>query len=155
MRVCDGFFYRGQKVAVIGGVTQPLRSAIPRKSGERRVSVHRRNQFRGEKILRDRVMAKENIHVIWDHTLAEVLGDDMGVTGMQICSTETEAYQSLMLAAYSSRSDTRRTPLFEGQLEMNNGYIMIQSGLGGGATSTSVPGLFAAVTLPIKFTDKR
>ena len=107
--------------------------------------VHRRNQFRGEKILRDRVMAKENIHVIWNHTLTEVLGDDMGVTGVQICSTETDTYQSIDVSGvFIAIGHSPNTSLFEGQLEMNNGYIMIQSGLSGGATSTSIPGLFAA-----------
>ena len=143
---CDGFFYRGQKVAVIGGGNTALEEALYLANLASDVYlVHRRNQFRGEKILRDRVMAKENIHVIWDHTLTEVLGDDMGVTGMQICSTETEPYQSIDVSGvFIAIGHSPNTSLFEGQLEMNNGYIMIQSGLSGGATSTSIPGLFAA-----------
>ena len=143
---CDGFFYRGQKVAVIGGGNTALEEALYLANLASDVYlVHRRNQFRGEKILRDRVMAKENIHVIWDHTLTEVLGDDMGVTGMQIRSTETDAYQSIDVSGvFIAIGHSPNTSLFEGQLEMNNGYIMIQSGLSGGATSTSIPGLFAA-----------
>lgn len=143
---CDGFFYRGQKVAVIGGGNTALEEALYLANLASDVYlVHRRNQFRGEKILRDRVMAKENIHVIWDHTLTEVLGDDMGVTGMQICSTETDTYQSIDVSGvFIAIGHSPNTSLFEGQLEMNNGYIMIQSGLSGGATSTSIPGLFAA-----------
>ena len=143
---CDGFFYRGQKVAVIGGGNTALEEALYLANLASDVYlVHRRNQFRGEKILRDRVMAKENIHVIWDHTLTEVLGDDMGVTGMQICSTETDAYQFIDVSGvFIAIGHSPNTSLFEGQLEMNNGYIMIQSGLSGGATSTSIPGLFAA-----------
>jgi thioredoxin reductase (NADPH) len=143
---CDGFFYRGQKVAVIGGGNTALEEALYLANLASDVYlVHRRNQFRGEKILRDRVMAKENIHVIWDHTLTEVLGDDMGVTGMQICSTETDAYQSIDVSGvFIAIGHSPNTSLFDGQLEMNNGYIMIQSGLSGGATSTSIPGLFAA-----------
>ena len=143
---CDGFFYRGQKVAVIGGGNTALEEALYLANLASDVYlVHRRNQFRGEKILRDRVMAKENIHVLWDHTLTEVLGDDMGVTGMQICSTETETYQSIDVSGvFIAIGHSPNTSLFEGQLEMNNGYIMIQSGLSGGATSTSIPGLFAA-----------
>lgn len=143
---CDGFFYRGQKVAVIGGGNTALEEALYLANLASDVYlVHRRNQFRGEKILRDRVMAKENIHVIWDHTLTEVLGDDMGVTGMQICSTETDAHQSIDVSGvFIAIGHSPNTSLFEGQLEMNNGYIMIQSGLSGGATSTSIPGLFAA-----------
>ena len=143
---CDGFFYRGQKVAVIGGGNTALEEALYLANLASDVYlVHRRNQFRGEKILRDRVMAKENIHVIWDHTLTEVLGDDMGVTGMQICSTETDTCQSIDVSGvFIAIGHSPNTSLFEGQLEMNNGYIMIQSGLSGGATSTSIPGLFAA-----------
>ena len=143
---CDGFFYRGQKVAVIGGGNTALEEALYLANLASDVYlVHRRNKFRGEKILRDRVMAKENIHVIWDHMLTEVLGDDMGVTGMQICSTETETYQSIDVSGvFIAIGHSPNTSLFEGQLEMNNGYIMIQSGLSGGATSTSIPGLFAA-----------
>ena len=143
---CDGFFYRGQKVAVIGGGNTALEEALYLANLASDVYlVHRRNQFRGEKILRDRVMAKENIHVIWDHTLTEVLGDDMGVTGMQICATKTDAYQSIDVSGvFIAIGHSPNTSLFEGQLEMNNGYIMIQSGLSGGATSTSIPGLFAA-----------
>ena len=143
---CDGFFYRGQKVAVIGGGNTALEEALYLANLASDVYlVHRRNQFRGEKILRDRVMAKENIHVIWDHTLTEVLGDDMGVTGMQICSTETNQHQTIDVSGvFIAIGHSPNTSLFDGQLEMNNGYITIQSGLGGGATSTSMPGLFAA-----------
>ena len=143
---CDGFFYRGQKVSVIGGGNTALEEALYLANLASDVYlVHRRNQFRGEKILRDRVMAKENIHVIWDHTLSEVLGDDMGVTGMQIRSTETNEHRTIDVSGvFIAIGHSPNTSLFEGQLEMKNGYITIQSGLSGGATSTSVPGIFAA-----------
>ena len=143
---CDGFFYRGQKVAVIGGGNTALEEALYLANLASDVYlVHRRNQFRGEKILRDRVMEKENIHVIWDHTLTEVLGDDMGVTGMQIRSTETNEHRTIDVSGvFIAIGHSPNTSLFEGQLEMKNGYITIQSGLSGGATSTSVPGIFAA-----------
>ena len=143
---CDGFFYRGQKVAVIGGGNTALEEALYLANLASDVYlVHRRNQFRGEKILRDRVMEKENIHVIWDHTLTEVLGDDMGVTGMQIRSTETNEHRTIDVSGvFIAIGHSPNTSLFEEQLEMKNGYITIQSGLSGGATSTSVPGIFAA-----------
>ena len=143
---CDGFFYRGQKVAVIGGGNTALEEALYLANLASDVYlVHRRNQFRGEKILRDRVMEKENIHVIWDHTLTEVLGDDMGVTGMQIRSTETNEHRTIDVSGiFIAIGHSPNTSLFEGQLEMKNGYITIQSGLSGGATSTSVSGIFAA-----------
>jgi thioredoxin reductase (NADPH) len=143
---CDGFFYRGQKVAVIGGGNTALEEALYLANLASDVYlVHRRDQFRGEKILRDRVMAKENIHILWNQTLSEVLGDDMGVTGIQISSTESGDQQTLdVTGVFIAIGHSPNTGLFDGQLAMNNGYLTIQSGLEGGATSTSVPGIFAA-----------
>ena len=143
---CDGFFYRGQKVAVIGGGNTALEEALYLANLASDVYlVHRRDQFRGEKILRDRVMAKDNIHILWNQTLSEVLGDDMGVTGIQISSTETGDQQTLdVTGVFIAIGHSPNTGLFDGQLAMKNGYLTIQSGLEGGATSTSVPGIFAA-----------
>ena len=143
---CDGFFYRGQKVAVIGGGNTALEEALYLANLASDVYlVHRRDQFRGEKILRDRVMAKDNIHILWNQTLSEVLGDDTGVTGIQISSTESGDQQTLdVTGVFIAIGHSPNTSLFDGQLAMNNGYLTIQSGLEGGATSTSVPGIFAA-----------
>jgi len=143
---CDGFFYKKQKVAVIGGGNTALEEALYLSNIAAEVTlVHRRNAFRGEKILRDKVMAKENINVIWDHTLAEVLGDDMGVTGMVISHSETGATQQFDLqGVFIAIGHEPNTGIFAGQLDMEGGYINIHSGLGGNVTATSQVGVFAA-----------
>lgn len=143
---CDGFFYKKQKVAVIGGGNTALEEALYLANiAEEVTMVHRRNSFRGEKILRDKVMAKDNITVLWDHTLDEVTGDDMGVTGMVVKHVETGETQALELTGvFIAIGHEPNTSIFAGQLEMNNGYIKIHSGLNGNVTATSVPGVFAA-----------
>lgn len=146
---CDGFFYRNQKVAVIGGGNTAVEEALYLSNiAKEVVVVHRRDQLRSEKILQDRLLEKAengNVTMEWNHTLDEVLGDDMGVTGMRIRNTETGETKDIDLqGVFIAIGHTPNTSLFEGQLEMNNGYLVIKSGLEGNATATSVPGVFAA-----------
>lgn len=143
---CDGFFYRKQKVAVIGGGNTALEEALYLANiAEEVVMVHRRDEFRGEKILRQRVIDKENIKIQWDSVLEEVLGDDMGVTGMRIRNVRTDTTTEFDLkGVFIAIGHTPNTGLFDGQLEMANGYLQIESGLAGNATAASVPGVFAA-----------
>ncbi len=146
---CDGFFYRNQKVAVIGGGNTAVEEALYLSNiAKEVVVVHRRDQLRAEKILQDRLLEKAengNVTMEWNHTLDEVLGDDMGVTGMRIRNTETGETKDIDLqGVFIAIGHTPNTSLFEGQLEMNNGYLIIKSGLEGNATATSVPGVFAA-----------
>ncbi|UWN52215.1 Glucosaminate ammonia-lyase [Alcanivorax sp. ALC70] len=143
---CDGFFYRGQKVAVIGGGNTAVEEALYLSNiAEEVILVHRRDKLRAEKILQDKLLAKDNIKVLWDHTLDEVLGDDSGVTGMRVKSTGDGATQDVELqGVFIAIGHKPNTGIFEGQLAMNNGYIKINSGLDGNATATSVEGVFAA-----------
>ncbi|MEL0065567.1 MAG: thioredoxin-disulfide reductase [Gammaproteobacteria bacterium] len=143
---CDGFFYRKQKVAVIGGGNTALEEALYLSNiAEEVIMVHRRDEFRGEKILRKRVIEKENINIQWNNVLEEVLGDDMGVTGMRIRDVRTDETAEFDLqGVFIAIGHTPNTGIFEGQLDMANGYIQIHSGLTGNVTATSVPGVFAA-----------
>jgi len=143
---CDGFFYRGQKVAVIGGGNTAVEEALYLSNiAEEVVLVHRRDKLRAEKILQDKRLAKDNIKVMWDHTLDEVLGDDSGVTGMRVKSTKDDTTENVELqGVFIAIGHKPNTDIFQGQLDMNNGYIKIKSGLEGNATATSVPGVFAA-----------
>jgi len=143
---CDGFFYRGQKVAVIGGVATAVEEALYLSNiAEEVVLVHRRDKLRAEKILQDKLLAKDNIKVMWDHTLDEVLGDDSGVTGMRVKSTKDDTTENVELqGVFIAIGHKPNTDIFQGQLDMNNGYIKINSGLEGNATATSVAGVFAA-----------
>jgi len=143
---CDGFFYRGQKVAVIGGGNTAVEEALYLSNiAEEVVLVHRRDKLRAEKILQDKLLAKDNIKVMWDHTLDEVLGDDSGVTGMRVKSTKDDTTETVELqGVFIAIGHKPNTDIFQGQLDMNNGYIKIKSGLEGNATATSVPGVFAA-----------
>ena len=143
---CDGFFYRGQTVAVIGGGNTALEEALYLSNlAETVYLVHRRDKFRGEKILQNRVLEKDNIQVIWNSTLEEVLGEDLGVTGMKIRAIETDVVTEIPLQGiFIAIGHTPNTSLFENQLTMENGYLTIASGLEGGATATSTPGIFAA-----------
>ena len=143
---CDGFFYRGQGVAVIGGGNTAVEEALYLSNIARSVTlVHRRDSLRAEKILQDKLFSKENISLIWDHTLDEILGDDAGVTGARLRSTKSDETQHLNVAGvFIAIGHKPNTDLFEGQLEMSDGYIRIRSGLEGMATETSVPGVFAA-----------
>ena len=146
---CDGFFYRGQNVAVIGGGNTAVEEALYLANIADHVTVvHRRDQFRSEKILSDRLKERAengNVTIEWDSTLDEVLGDDSGVTGIRIKSTKDESTKDIDLAGvFIAIGHAPNTSIFEGQLEMNNGYVTVQSGLQGNATACSVPGVFAA-----------
>ena len=146
---CDGFFYRGRKVAVIGGGNTAVEEALYLSNiADEVVLVHRRDELRSEKILQDRIFDREkngNVTIMWDHVLDEVLGDDSGVTGMRVKSVKSGATSDIELAGiFIAVGHAPNTGIFEGQLDMNGGYINIQSGTDGYATATSVPGVFAA-----------
>lgn len=146
---CDGFFYRNQKVAVIGGGNTAVEEALYLSNIASEVHlIHRRDSFRSEKILTKRLMdkvANGNIVLHLDSTLDEVVGDNMGVTGVKIKSTKDESITEFdVMGVFVAIGHKPNTQMFEGQLEMNNGYIKVQSGLGGNATQTSIPGVFAA-----------
>ncbi|SMY35783.1 Thioredoxin reductase [Photobacterium malacitanum] len=146
---CDGFFYRNQKVAVIGGGNTAVEEALYLSNIAAEVHlVHRRDSFRSEKILINRLMdkvANGNIILHTDRTLEEVLGDDMGVTGLRLKDTQSEATEELeVMGVFIAIGHQPNTAIFDGQLEMENGYIKVQSGLHGNATQTSVEGIFAA-----------
>ncbi len=146
---CDGYFYRDQVVAVIGGGNTAVEEALYLSNICKEVIlVHRRDSLRSEKILQDKLLAKAkngNVTLLWNNTLDEVLGDQSGVTGMRIKSTETGETQDIALqGVFIAIGHTPNTGLFEGQLAMQDGYITINSGLDGNATQTSVEGVFAA-----------
>jgi thioredoxin reductase (NADPH) len=146
---CDGFFYRGADVAVIGGGNTAVEEALYLSNIAKHVTVvHRRDKFRAEKILANRLIEKSksgNVSIEWDHTLDEVLGDDSGVTGIQIKHAQNGSTKNLGLkGVFIAIGHQPNTQIFEGQLEMKGGYIIVKSGINGQATSTSVPGVFAA-----------
>lgn len=142
---CDGFFYRGQEVAVIGGGSTAVEEALYLSNITKKVYlVHRRDQLRAEKILQDRLLAKDNIEPIWNSQLDEVLGDDNGVTGMIIKSNDGEKNTIDLSGVFIAIGHTPNTDIFSDQLDMENGYIKILSGTDGNATATNIPGVFAA-----------
>jgi thioredoxin reductase (NADPH) len=146
---CDGFFYRGKEVAVVGGGNTAVEEALYLSNIASKVTVvHRRDKFRAEAILIDRLHAKVaegKVEIKWNHTLDEVTGDTSGVTGINIKSATNGAVQSVPLhGVFIAIGHKPNTSIFEGQLEMHNGYIKTKTGLEGMATSTSVPGVFAA-----------
>ena len=143
---CDGFFYRNTDVAVIGGGNTAIEEALYLSNIAKTVTViHRRDKFRAEKILIDRLLKKENVIIEWNHVLDEILGDDMGVTGIKIKNTQNEKTKSKELkGVFIAIGHKPNTKLFEGRLDMENGYIKTKSGLDGQATSTNIPGVFAA-----------
>lgn len=146
---CDGFFYRGQKVAVVGGGNTAVEEALYLSNIAEEVTlIHRRDFLRSEKILQDKILERAengNINILWNHTLEEVLGDDMGVTGLRLKSTNDGAEQNLDVAGvFIAIGHKPNTDIFKGQLDMQDGYLKIQSGLEGNATQTSVEGVFAA-----------
>ncbi|OUR92484.1 thioredoxin-disulfide reductase [Gammaproteobacteria bacterium 42_54_T18] len=146
---CDGFFYRKKRVAVIGGGNTAVEEALYLSNiADEVVVVHRRDKFRSEKILQDRILEKAangNITIEWDHELEEVLGDDMGVTGMRIKHSKTGDSKDIDLhGVFIAIGHSPNTGIFDGQLDMNNGYIKIKTGLEGNATGTSIDGVFAA-----------
>ena len=142
---CDGFFYRGQEVAVIGGGSTAVEEALYLSNITKKVYlVHRRDQLRAEKILQDRLLAKDNIEPIWNSQLEEVLGDDSGVTGMVIKSNDGDKKTIDLSGVFIAIGHTPNTDVFSDQLDMENGYIKILSGTDGNATATNMPGVFAA-----------
>ena len=142
---CDGFFYRGQEVAVIGGGSRAVEEALYLSNITKKVYlVHRRDQLRAEKILQDRLLAKDNIEPIWNSQLEEVLGDDSGVTGMVIKSNDGDKNTIDLSGVFIAIGHTPNTDIFSDQLDMENGYIKILSGTDGNATATNMPGVFAA-----------
>ncbi len=146
---CDGFFYRGQDVAVIGGGNTAVEEALYLANIAKHVTVvHRRDQFRSEKILSAKLAEKAangNVTIEWNHTLDEVLGDESGVTGMRIKSVADAATKDIDLhGVFIAIGHTPNTSLFEGKLDMEGGYIKVKSGISGDATSTNIPGVFAA-----------
>ena len=146
---CDGFFYRGKKVAVIGGGNTAVEEALYLSNIASEVTlVHRRDALRSEKILQDKLLDRAengNVNILWNHTLDEVLGDDSGVTGLRLASTKDDSSQEIDVAGvFIAIGHKPNTDIFEGQLEMANGYLKIASGTEGNATQTSVEGVFAA-----------
>ena len=146
---CDGFFYRNKPVCVVGGGNTAVEEALYLSNIASKVTViHRRDKFRSEKILADKLMAKADngtVEILWDHELDEVLGDDMGVTGVRIKHSKTDEKRELALdGVFIAIGHQPNTQLFEGQLNMSNGYIKVNSGSDGNATQTSIPGVFAA-----------
>ena len=146
---CDGFFYKNQKVAVIGGGNTAVEEALYLSNIAEHVTVvHRRDKFRSEKILSDKLLGKAqsgNVTVEWDHVLDEVLGDDSGVTGIRIKHVKTGELKELPVhGLFIAIGHKPNTAIFEGQLDMQGGYIRVHSGLDGNATATSAPGVFAA-----------
>jgi thioredoxin reductase (NADPH) len=146
---CDGFFYKGQDVAVIGGGNTAVEEALYLSNIANKVTVvHRRDRFKGEKILHDKLFKRQQegkVEIIWDSTLDEVLGDASGVTGMRVKNVKTGATRNIDLkGVFIAIGHTPNTGIFEGQLEMKGGYLTVNSGSDGNATQTSVPGVFAA-----------
>ncbi|MBF9000089.1 thioredoxin-disulfide reductase [Vibrio nitrifigilis] len=146
---CDGFFYRNQKVAVVGGGNTAVEEALYLSNIASEVHlIHRRDTFRAEKILIDRMnekVAAGKIVLHTNRTLDEVLGDDMGVTGVRLKDTESGTTEGLaVMGTFIAIGHQPNTAIFEGQLEMKNGYVVVQSGLDGNATQTSIEGIFAA-----------
>jgi len=146
---CDGFFYRGQRVMVVGGGNTAVEEALYLSNIADHVTlVHRRDKLKSEKILQDHLFEKEKagkITIIWNHSLKEVLGDDSGVTGALLASTTGGADQTVPVAGiFIAIGHKPNSDIFAGQLDMKNGYLKVKSGSEGNATATSIPGVFAA-----------
>ena len=146
---CDGFFYRNQDVAVVGGGNTAVEEALYLSNIAKHVHViHRRDKFSSEKILSNKLMEKAesgNVTIHWNQTLDEVLGDDSGVTGVRMKHRETGETQDInLMGVFIAIGHSPNTSLFEGQLEMNNGYLVVNSGIKGNATQTSIEGIYAA-----------
>ncbi|MBK8454202.1 MAG: thioredoxin-disulfide reductase [Thiofilum sp.] len=146
---CDGFFYRKQKVAVIGGGNTAVEEALYLSNiASEVILVHRRDKLKAEKIMQDHLFEKErtgNIKILWNHTLDEVLGDKSGVTGMRVKSTLDGSTQDIaLMGIFVAIGHHPNTEIFQNQLEMENGYIKVKGGAQGNATQTSIEGVFAA-----------
>ena len=141
---CDGFFYKDQEVAVVGGGNTAAEEALYLSRICSKVYlIHRRDELRAEKILQDRIFAEEKIEILWNSQLSEVIGNDMGVTGIKVDNSGNTIEKDVM-GVFIAIGHKPNTDIFEGQLEMDNGYIQIKSGTSGMVTSTSVEGVFAA-----------
>ncbi|MEE2893706.1 MAG: thioredoxin-disulfide reductase [Pseudomonadota bacterium] len=145
---CDGFFYRGKPVAVVGGGNTAVEEALYLANIASKVYlVHRREGLRAEKILQDRLFARAeagDVELVWNHTLEEVLGNEMGVTGARLAARDGSARELAVDGVFIAIGHHPNTDIFTGQLDMKDGWISTQSGLDGSATATSVPGVFAA-----------
>lgn len=146
---CDGFFYKNQAVAVVGGGNTAVEEALYLANIAKKVTlIHRRDSLKAEKILQQQLFTKVEegkIDLLWHHQLEEVLGDEQGVTGLRLKSTQDGQERQLdVMGVFIAIGHKPNTDLFQGQLAMNNGYITIHSGLQGNATATSIPGVFAA-----------
>jgi thioredoxin reductase (NADPH) len=147
---CDGFFYKGQDVVVVGGGNSAVEEALYLSNIARSVTlIHRRDRLRAEAILVDRLHAKTgaggNVRMLWNHVLDEVLGDAKGVTGVRVRDVQSAAVREIAVhGVFIAIGHTPNTQIFEGHLEMSNGYIRVHGGAAGNATATSVPGVFAA-----------
>ncbi len=143
---CDGFFYKGQDVAVIGGGNTAVEEALYLSNIARKVTVlHRRDKFRAEKIMQKKLFEKANVEVRWNQVLEQVVGDDKGVTGIVTKDINTAATESISVhGLFIAIGHTPNTAIFDGQLEMNGGYIVTKGGRDGNATATSINGVFAA-----------
>lgn len=146
---CDGFFYKKQNVAVIGGGNTAVEEALYLSNICAQVTlVHRRDSLRAEKIMQDKLFEKErsgNIRIIWNHTLDEVLGDASGVNGLRLINTKNDSKQQIdVTGVFIAIGHVPNTGIFEGQIDMHNGYIKVRTGLEGFATATNIPGVFAA-----------
>ncbi len=147
---CDGFFYRGKDVAVIGGGNTAVEEALYLSNIASSVTlVHRRDALRSEKILQDQLFQKETegkVNICWNHVVDEVLGDESGVTGLRVRSTvdQSKTTDLELSGVFIAIGHRPNTSLFEGQMDMKNGYIVVRTGLDGNATATTVPGVFAA-----------
>lgn len=146
---CDGFFYRGKKVAVIGGGNTAVEEALYLSNIASEVTlVHRRDSLRSEKILQDKLFEKEkngNVTIMWNHTLDEIVGDDMGVTGLHLSHTLDDKKTNIDVdGVFIAIGHKPNTDIFKDQLDMKDGYITIKSGIEGNATQTSIEGIFAA-----------
>jgi len=141
---CDGFFYKDQEVAVVGGGNTAAEEALYLSRICSKVYlIHRRDELRAEKILQDRIFAEEKIEILWDSQLSEVIGNDMGVTGIKV-NNKGNIIQKDVMGVFIAIGHKPNTEIFEGQLEMDNGYIIIKSGLHGSVTTSSIDGVFAA-----------
>lgn len=143
---CDGFFYKDQSVAVIGGGNAAVEEALYLSNIAKQVTmIHRRDQFRAEKILIERVLSKKNIVIEWNSTVEEILGDSAGVTGIRIKHKTTQQVKEIALqGVFIAIGHQPNTSIFEGQIEMTEGYIHLKRDIGKGLTATNIPGIFAA-----------
>ena len=141
---CDGFFYKDQEVAVVGGGNTAAEEALYLSRICSKVYlIHRRDELRAEKILQDRIFAEKKIEILWNSQLSEVIGNDMGVTGIKVDNSGNTIEKDVM-GVFIAIGHKPNTDIFQGQLEMDNGYIIIKSGLHGSVTTSSIDGVFAA-----------